>query len=182
MSSYVQTKRFLTRCPMCGSPTYRLYSGTSEKEFVCFNCNRIFVQKEKLHPRITERKSLQVHQFQEQGRFVSRFLSLFFVGFGFLWRGHALKGILYLFFFFIFVLRFFYWNGVIFAPIAELSPNIWRTILWGGLFIIFYLVSIRQVYRLKPRLENGNKVPDVPIEGETPARGGGKSSERCIGG
>jgi tetratricopeptide (TPR) repeat protein len=153
MSSYGQTKRFLTRCPMCGIPTYRLYSGTSEKEFICFNCHRIFIQKEKLHTRITEKKSLQVKQFQKQNHFIGRFLSLFFVGFGYLWKEHSFKGFIFLFLFFIFILRFIYWNGVIPSSIVQPSPNLWRIIFWGGLFIIFYFLSIRQIYRLKPRFE-----------------------------
>jgi tetratricopeptide (TPR) repeat protein len=153
MSSYAQTKRFLTRCPMCGIPTYRFYSGTSEKESICFNCNRIFIQKEKLHPRITEKKSLQVRKFQEQNHFIARFLSFFLVGFGYLWKEHSFRGSLFLFLFFVFILRFIYWNGVVPCSIAQLSLNLWRMIFWGGLFIIFYLLSLRQIYRLKPRFE-----------------------------
>jgi len=153
ISSYVQTKRFLTRCPMCGSSTYRLYSGTSEKDLVCFNCNRIFIQKEKLHPRIAEKQSLWMRQFQEQNQLMTRFLSFFFVGFGYLWREHFFKGLIFLFLFFIFILRFIYWNGVVPSPIAQVSINLWRMIFWGVLFIIFYFLSLRQVYRLKPRFE-----------------------------
>ena len=51
-----RAKRFLTRCPMCGSPTYRFYLGASDQEFICFNCYRIFIQKEKLHPKIMEKE------------------------------------------------------------------------------------------------------------------------------
>jgi len=153
MSSYGQTKRFLSRCPICGIPTYRFYSGTSEKEFICFNCHRIFMQKEKLHPRVTEKKSLQVKQFQKQNQLIAKFLSLFFVGFGYLWKEHPLKGFIFLFLFFIFILRFIYWNGVIPSSFAQTSPNLWRIIFWEGLFLIFYLLSIRQIYRLKPRFE-----------------------------
>ena len=161
MSSYGQTKRFLSRCPICGIPTYRLYSGTSEKEFICFNCNRIFMQKEKLHPRVTEKKSLQVKQFQKQNQLIAKFLSLFFVGFGYLWKEHPLKGFIFLFLFFIFILRFIYWNGVIPSSFVQTSPNIWRIIFWEGLFLIFYLLSIRQIYRLKPKfeIEKGSLLP-----------------------
>jgi tetratricopeptide (TPR) repeat protein len=153
MSSYSQTRRFLTRCPMCGIPTYRFYSGTSEKERICFNCYRIFIQKEKLHPRVTEGKSHQVRQFQEENQFVGRFLSFFFLGFGYLWKERSMKGIVLLFLFFIFILRFIYWNGVIPSSIPQLSSNPWSMIFWGGLFIIFYFLSVRQVFQLKPRFE-----------------------------
>jgi tetratricopeptide (TPR) repeat protein len=153
MSRYTRTKRFLTRCPMCGSPTYRFYLGTSDQEFICFNCYRIFIQKEKLHPKIVEKKSLQVRQFQKQNHLISRFLSFFFVGFGYLWREQTFKGLLFLFIFFTFILRFAYWNGVMPSPFPQLYSTLWRWISWGGLFVIFYILSIRQLYRLKPKFE-----------------------------
>jgi hypothetical protein len=153
MSRYSRTKRFLTRCPMCGSPTYRFYLGTSEQEFICFNCYRIFIQKEKLHPKIVEKKSLQVGQFQKQNYFISRYLSFFLVGFGYLWREQVYKGFFFLFIFFIFILRFFYWNGVMPSPIPQLTTTFWRWVFWGGLFLLFYILSVRHFYRLKPKFE-----------------------------
>ncbi len=153
MSRYTRTKRFLTRCPMCGSPTYRFYLGTSDQEFICFNCYRIFIQKEKLHHKIVEKKSLQVRQFQKQSHLISRFLSFFFVGFGYLWREQTFKGLFFLFIFFIFILRFVYWNGVMPSSLPQVYSTLWRWISWGGLFIIFYILSIRQLYRLKPKFE-----------------------------
>jgi len=153
MGRYSRTKRFLTRCPMCGSPTYRFYLVTSDQEFICFNCYRIFIQKEKLHPKIVEKKSLQVRQFQKQNHFISRFLSFFFVGFGYLWREHTLKGLFFLFIFFIFVLRFAYWSGVMPSSLPQLFSTLWKWIFWGGLFLIFYILSVRQLYRLKPKFE-----------------------------
>ena len=153
MSRYCRTKRFLTRCPMCGSPTYRFYLGTSDQEFICFNCYRIFIQKEKLHPKIVEKKSLQVRQFQKQNFLIGRFLSFFLVGFGYLWREQILKGFIFLSVFFVFILRFVYWNGVMPSPIPQLSTSFWRWIFWGGFFLFFYILSVRHLYRLKPKVE-----------------------------
>jgi tetratricopeptide (TPR) repeat protein len=153
MSRYSRKKRFLTRCPMCGSPTYRFYLGNSEEEFICFNCYRIFIQKEKLHPKIAEKKSSQVLQFQKQNHIVSRFLSFFFAGFGYLWRVQLFKGLLFLFLFFIFILRFVYWDGVITASFTPPPPTPWGAIFWGGLFILFYFLSVRQTLRIKSRVE-----------------------------
>jgi hypothetical protein len=153
MARYCRTKRFLTRCPMCGSPTYRFYLGTSEQEFICFNCYRIFIQKEKLHPKIVEKKSLQVSQFQKQNHLVGRFLSFFFIGFGYLWREQIFKGLFLLFIFFIFILRFAYWGGVMPSPLPQPFSIFWRWIFWGGLFLIFYFLSIRRIYRLHPKFD-----------------------------
>ncbi len=153
ISSYGHTRRFLARCPMCGVPTYRFYSGTSEKESICFNCHRIFIEKEKLHPRIFEKKSLQVEEYRRQNDWVSRFVSLFFAGFGYLWKEHYFRGLIFLFLFFVFILRFIYWNGVIPSPIVRPALGFWRMIFWGGIFGTFYFLSIRQIYRLKSRFE-----------------------------
>jgi tetratricopeptide (TPR) repeat protein len=153
MARYTRMKRFLTRCPMCGSPTYRFYLGSSDQEFICFNCYRIFIQKEKLHPKIVEKKSAQVRQFQKQNDLISRFLSFFFVGFGYLWREQTFKGLLFLFIFFIFILRFVYWNGVMPSSFPPLHSTLWGWIFWGGLFLLFYILSVRHLFRLKSKFE-----------------------------
>jgi len=153
MARYCRAKRFLTRCPMCGSPTYRFYLGTSDQEFICFNCYRMFMQKEKLHPKIVEKKSFQVQQFQTQNHLISRFLSFFLVGFGYLWREQVFKGVFVLFIFFIFILRFVYWGGAIPSPFPRVSLTLCRWIFWGGFFLIFYIFFVRQIYRLKSRFE-----------------------------
>jgi len=159
MARYCRAKRLLTRCPMCGSPTYRFYLGTSEQEFICFNCYRIFIQKEKLHAKIVEKKSLQVQEFQKQNRTISRVLSFFLVGFGYLWREQVFKGLVLIFVFFIFILRFVYWGGALPSPFPQLSFSLWRWIFWGGLFLIFYILSVRQVHHLKTKFDPGKEPP-----------------------
>jgi signal transduction histidine kinase len=84
---------------------------------------------------------------------VSRFLSFFFVGFSDVWRGQSFKGVLFLFLFFIFIFRFVYWNGALTLLFPQSPPIFLRGIFWGGLFILFYILSIRRVYRLKPKYE-----------------------------
>jgi hypothetical protein len=113
----------------------------------------MFIQKEKLHPKILEKKSFQVQQFQAQNHFISRSLSFFLVGFGYLWREQVLKGLFVLFIFFIFISQFVYWGGAIPSPFPRLSLTSWSWIFWGGLFLIFYIFFVRQIYRHKSRFE-----------------------------
>ena len=150
MSRYCRTKKFLTRCPMCGSPTHRFYHGSSEQEFICFNCYRIFVQREKLYPTIADRKSIQVQQYQKQNQFVSKFLSVFLAGFGDLWQGYPFKGLLLLLIFFLFILRFVYWDGILPSFFAQPPSSLWRWVIWGGLFLLFYVLALRRALRFKP--------------------------------
>ncbi len=153
ISRYARTKRFLTRCPMCGSPTHRFYLGESEQEFVCFNCYRIFIQKEKLHPKIAEKKSIQVKTFQKQNHLIGRFLSFIFIGFAYVWGNHPFRGLLLLFLFFVFILRFYYWEGAIPSFLSPSFSAWWKAMIWGGLFALFYFLSIRKILRLKPKFE-----------------------------
>ncbi len=156
MTRYTRTKRFLTRCPMCGVATHRFYLGTweaHEQEFVCFNCYRLFVQKEKLHPKIMEKKALQVQAFQKQDRLIGKLLSYVFVGFGDLWRGHSLKGLLLLTLYFVFLLKFLFWSGRVPGSILQ-HPFSWEGLLsWGSLFILFYFIIYRKEARRKPEFE-----------------------------
>lgn len=156
MTRYTRSKRFLTRCPMCGSATHRFYLGTwetPEQEFVCFNCYRLFIQKEKLHPKITEKKSLQAEAFQKQHQLTGKFLSYFLVGFGDLWRGRTLTGLLLLSLYFIFILRFIFWSGVL--PELDLKSSFsWGSfVFWGGAFCLFYFLYFRRCRRQKPEFE-----------------------------
>jgi tetratricopeptide (TPR) repeat protein len=150
ISRFAYRKRFLNRCPMCGSPTFRFYLGESDQESICFNCHRIFIQKEKIHPKIKEKKSLQVSQFQKKNHRLSRFLSYVVVGFSDLWGGRAFLGLFLLFLFFIFIFRFVYWDGALKLSLSQPSLVLVKGIFWGGLFIVFYLLSFRRTYRLKP--------------------------------
>ncbi len=156
MSRYTRTKRFLTRCPVCGAATHRFYLGTSDlmdQKFVCFNCYRLFVQKEKLHPKITEKKSEQVKSFQRQEQVTGKMLSYLLIGFGHLWRGESFKGLFLLTLFFIFILRFVFWSGVL-PSIGPPSSFPWTSLLfWSGLFVLFYVLAYRQIRQQKPKFE-----------------------------
>jgi hypothetical protein len=119
----------------------------------------MFIQKEKLHPKVVEKKSYQVQEFQKQNHLISRFLSFFLVGFGYLWSGQVFKGLFLLFVFFIFISRFVYWSGAIPSPFPQLSLTLWRWIFWGGLFLIFYILSVRQIHLLESKYKTEKERP-----------------------
>jgi len=100
---------------------------------------------------ILEKRSRETHQYQKVNAFVGRFLSFFFSGFGYLWGGHILKGMLFLYLYFVFILKFAYWQGVIPSLRPQFSLTDWGPMYWGGVFVLFYVFSIRQINRMKPR-------------------------------
>jgi tetratricopeptide (TPR) repeat protein len=150
MSRYCRTRRFLTRCPVCGTSTYRFYLGASDHEFICFNCYRIFVQAERLHPRITEKKSIQAREFRMENYRTSRLLSFFLPGFSDLWHGRLVKATAVLFVWFLLIVGWVNWNGVVPLPFETATPLPWARVLWAGLSVLFYLLCVWPVYRMSP--------------------------------
>jgi hypothetical protein len=111
----------------------------------------MFVQKEKLHPTIVEKKALQVKVFQKESHLVGIVVSHVIVGFGYVWLGSFFRGLLLTSLFFVFVMRFVHWDGVVTHAWVQSLPSLWTWVIWGGLFVLMYLISLRQMYRLKPR-------------------------------
>jgi hypothetical protein len=51
------------------------------------------------------------------------------------------------------LLKLVYWKGVVPSLIPQPSFPPWGMMVWGGLFILFYFVSIRRVFRIKTRVK-----------------------------
>jgi hypothetical protein len=101
-----------------------------------------------------EKKNQQIREFQKENALIGRFLTFFFAGTADLWRGNGLKGLLLLFLLFTLILRLVYAQGVIQAPGLQSSSWVyWRIGAWGIVFLLFYLFSLKRVYRFKPRYE-----------------------------
>ena len=100
------------------------------------------------------RNRFRSNNFKKESSFIGRFISHFIVGFGYLWRGNFFRGLLLTFLFFVFVMRFVYWNGVITLSWVRLLSILLEWVLWGGLFVLLYLICLRQIYRLKPKFES----------------------------
>jgi hypothetical protein len=142
MSKVTRNKRYVTRCPMCGNPTYRFYLGQEEKEYLCFNCYRISVQKEKFHSKITDRKAHQIREFKQTNHRVGRVISFLLLGFQDLWEDRPVKGFVLLVLFFFFLLRIVHWNGVIPYPGVFYPSSLGGGIVWSGCFVLFYFLML----------------------------------------
>jgi hypothetical protein len=88
---------------------------------------------------------------------------LFIPGVGHIWKGYNVSGFLYVSIFFIFLERFYYWQGIISPPIPSSSHGV-----FGGLpliiavFVLFYLAVLRGGYK-KQGLEISK--PSFSLEG-----------------
>jgi hypothetical protein len=84
-----------------------------------------------------------------------------------LWRGYPLKGLLLLLIFFLFILRFVYWDGILTSFFAQPPSSLWRWVIWGGLFLLFYVFALRRALRFKPGLRAMRRPAQRPASQDT---------------
>ena len=135
-------------CPLCGSPSRRVYPRRVEGDFICVGCYRLFVKKESLTPKLKVRKMARVRTYRKRAELVSRILSLFSLGGGHVWRNSTITGVVLLFIFSMFILRRVYWHGMIgSAEVVPISSPLSSDAFLIGLFACFYFLSLRSISR-----------------------------------
>jgi len=147
------------KCPLCGSPSRRVFPRRIEGDFICLGCHRLFVKKEGLNPKIKIKKVAQVRKHRRREELISRILSLFSLGGGYVWRNYTVRGVVLLFVFSLFILRKVHWHGFIRnAEVVPASSPLSSEAFFIGLFAILYYVSLRGISRLERRKQAMEKV------------------------
>ena len=143
-------KNFRKRCPMCGTPSMRFFARKIQRDMVCFGCNRLFVKKDSIDPKMKEKRVKQVAGYGKRKVVLRGILSLVIPGGGHLWKDHAIKGSLFVFIFFLFGLKFFFWNGMVHAPVVlGASPGFWSRFVFVLIFVLYYLGVLRSSLRIE---------------------------------
>ena len=143
-------KNFPKRCPMCGTPSVKFFARKIQGDMVCFGCNRLFVKRDSVDPNMKERRMNQVRKFGKRRAMLSRVLTFILPGGGHLWKDQSIKGCLFVFFFFVFGLKFFYWNGIVHDPVVlGDSPGFWVRFAFILFFSVYYLGVLRSSLRIE---------------------------------
>jgi tetratricopeptide (TPR) repeat protein len=142
-------KSFRKRCPMCGTPSIKFFPRKIKGDVVCFGCNRLFVKKDSIDPKMKERRMRQVERYGRRKVLLRTIFSLIIPGGGHLWRDQSVKGAVFVFLTFILVLKFVYWNGIIHAPITlGNSPDLGIRLGFLLLFVFYYIIVLRSAFRM----------------------------------
>ena len=158
-SILAKRKGGMRKCPICGSPSSRVYPRRMEGDSVCLGCYRLFVKKESLTPKLKAKKMARVTAYQKREGMVSKILSLFSLGGGHVWRNHTIKGVVLLFIFSIFILRIVHWHGLIRnAEVVPTSSPLSSKAFFIGLFACFYVISLRSISRLERKKQALEKI------------------------
>ncbi|MBW2055864.1 MAG: tetratricopeptide repeat protein [Deltaproteobacteria bacterium] len=144
-------RKFPKRCPMCGTPSVRFFERRIQGDRVCFGCNRLFVKKDSIDPKMKERRMNQVKRYGRKKSVIWHVLSFILPGGGHLWKDQPVKGSAFLFVFFLFGLKFFFWNGIVRNPttLVGQGPGFWVGLVFLAVFGVFYLGVLRSSLRIR---------------------------------
>ncbi len=143
-------KNFSKRCPLCGAPSVKFFARKIERDRVCFGCNRLFVKKESIDPKMRQKKMRQVRRFERRRVIIRSIISLIIPGGGHVWKNQPVRGVLFVFVFFLFAFKFLYWNGVLQDPLFLGDPSVfWSRLIFVLFFVIYYLAVLRSALRIE---------------------------------
>lgn len=162
-SLLAKRKGSMRKCPLCGSPSRRVYPRKVEGDSICMGCYRLFVKKEGLNPKIKVKKIAQVSGYRKREEFISRIISLFSLGGGHVWRNYTVRGVVLLFIFSMFILRIVHWHGFIRnSEIIQASSPVSSGAFFILLFACFYFVSLRSISRFERQRQALEKIK-IPL-------------------
>ncbi|HEX9949648.1 MAG TPA: tetratricopeptide repeat protein [Thermodesulfobacteriota bacterium] len=150
------------RCSQCGIISNQTLGKREGMRRFCVRCFRILKGKE-IDQELKESKLRETKAFQQRMGIYDKLFLLLVPGVGHIWKGYNVSGFFYLSIFFIFLVRFSYWQGIVPPPIPSSTYG-----MFGGLpltlvaFILFYLAVLRGGYK-KQGLEISK--PSFSLEG-----------------
>jgi tetratricopeptide (TPR) repeat protein len=158
-SILAKRKGVMRKCPLCGSPSRQVHSRRVKGDFICMGCHRLFVKKEGLNPKIKVKKMAEVSGYRKREEFISRILSLFSLGGGYVWRNYTIRGVVLLFIFSVFILRIVHWHGLIRnSEVIPASSPLSSGAFLIGLFACFYFISLRGISRIERQKKALDKI------------------------
>ena len=150
------------RCSLCGMISNQTLGKKEGIKRICVRCFRILNGKE-IDRELKESKLRETKGFQMRMGIYDKLFPLFIPGIGHIWKGYNVRGFFYLWIFFIFLVGFYYWKGIVPPAI----PSSTYGVLGGAplvilAFILFYLMVLKGGYK-KQGLEISK--PSFSLEG-----------------
>jgi tetratricopeptide (TPR) repeat protein len=135
------------RCSQCGLISNQTQGKKDGLKRICVRCFRILKGKE-IDQELKASKLRETKTFQIRMGIYDKLFPLLIPGVGHIWKGYNVTGFLYVSIFFIFLERFYYWQGIVPPPI----PSSTTYGMFGGLpliiaaFVLFYVAVLRGGY------------------------------------
>jgi tetratricopeptide (TPR) repeat protein len=145
-------KNLSTRCLHCGRQMKRRRfwgKGDLVSDF-CSHCVDLYLEREKFNVLVTDRKFEEVAKHRKRQNLIWKILTFALPGGGLLWSGFTGTGIVSVFVFFCFIMKFLFWQGFVRDPfLLNYSGSVLKFIIFILLFFLFNYVVIRKSFQKK---------------------------------
>ena len=142
-------------CEYCGCAVCSKCRILAYEDSLCKKCAIIFKSKEdfSMSNREKEKKVIQIERFQKRNIYIGRILSMLLPGAGHIWIDQPFKGSVMLFLFFFFLLKLFYWEGIVLNHwLVGQASSYGGIVMVCCLILILYMYSIMNFSRISGRL------------------------------
>lgn len=134
------------RCSLCGLVSNQTVGKKEGVRRICVRCFRILKGKE-MDRDLKEEKLRRTKAFQLRMGVYEKILPFLLPGIAHVWKGYNLLGLFYLLVGYVFLVKFYYWQGFFPSPLP--SPALMVGGWTGAIvaFVVFYIWVIRGGYR-----------------------------------
>ncbi|MBW1973412.1 MAG: tetratricopeptide repeat protein [Deltaproteobacteria bacterium] len=138
---------YLIKCEKCGRVDLRIPVAKGDRAFLCSQCYHLFVRKSKVHPKLMDKKKLQIKRFRIRKKITDNLLSILFPGAIQLMRGQTIRSIIIFLILSFFVIKTLFPQGIVEYPIMIQGMHDFSRIILYLLFILFYIIVLWESYR-----------------------------------
>jgi hypothetical protein len=138
---------FSKACKYCGEPFLLKSLTHMEKRDSCNRCFSVFIRREGVDPKTKADLRMKVERKNDIIRVALRVFNLVLPGFGTIYRGHTVKGFIFLLLYIFCMINIVFIDGIVVYPIRVAGfPLIHSILLYFTLLIVVYIIAQRDFF------------------------------------
>ena len=138
---------FSKTCKYCGEPFLLKSLTHMDKRDSCNRCFSVFIRREGVDPKTKADLRMKVERKNDFIRIILRIVNLILPGFGTTFRGHTMKGFIFLLLYLFCVVNIVFIDGIVIYPMHTTGfPLIHNFLLYFVLLVIVYIIAQRDFF------------------------------------
>ncbi|MBI3071741.1 MAG: tetratricopeptide repeat protein [Deltaproteobacteria bacterium] len=148
LAVFIRRGNIAHACGKCGHASCNRCHITLRRREICAQCFAMFESSGPIDPRLRIQKELEIRRYQRRRINVERVLAAIFMGSGHVLRGQAIRGFVFLLFFWFILFQVLIWGDIL-KPIqpVEAAMSVVRIVLLGVVFVLAYVTSVVDFWR-----------------------------------
>lgn len=138
---------FSKACKYCGEPFLLKSLTHMDKRDSCNRCFSVFIRREGVDPKTKADLRMKVERKNDIVRIILRIVNLFLPGFGTIYRGHTMKGFVFLLLYIFCMVNIVFIDGIVVYPMRAAGfPLIHNFLLYFTLLVVVYIIAQRDFF------------------------------------